>query len=216
MKTHKKLIIAGGQKEDGIFVGNTFDKYGSRNPIVRLMMQGYENSLNELINVVNPSDIHEVGCGEGYWTMKLSEKGLNIRGSDFSKTVIEMAQLNAKERNLPQLRFLTRNIYNLDPSTDSANLVICNQVLEHLDKPEEALLSLKQITNPNLIVCVPREPLWRALNMARGKYWNKMGNTPGHVQNWSTTAFTSLLIKHFTIVQVKTPVPWTMVLCKLK
>jgi len=27
-------------------------------------------------------------------------------------------------------------------------------------------------------VSVPREPLWRMLNMARGAYWKSLGNTP--------------------------------------
>ena len=39
-----------------------------------------------------------------------------------------------------------------------------------------------------LLVSVPREPLWRGLNMARGAYMRDLGNTPGHVNHWSKRA----------------------------
>ena len=90
------MKIAGGLKENGVIIGNTYDKYGSANPIVRLMMRGYENSLNELVSIANPASIHEVGCGEGYWSLKWLEKGIETIGSDFSSTVIKMAKKNAE------------------------------------------------------------------------------------------------------------------------
>ena len=43
------MKIAGGQIQEGIVIGNTFDKYGSKNQIVRLIMSGFDASLNELI-----------------------------------------------------------------------------------------------------------------------------------------------------------------------
>ena len=36
---------------------------------------------------------------------------------------------------------------------------------------------------------MPREPLWRGLNMARGAYLKDLGNTPGHVNHWSKRSF---------------------------
>jgi len=63
---------------------------------------------------------------------------------------------------------------------------------------------------------VPREPIWRILNMARGKYWRALGNTPGHLQHWSRSGILGLLAEHFEIVEVRTPLPWTMVLCRAR
>ena len=216
MTQQHNLKVAGGLKEDGIVIGNTFDKYSSRNPVVRLMMKGYDSSLGELVGMANPAVVHEVGCGEGYWTLKWLGEGIPARGSDFSSIVINMARLNAKERNLPYENFVVRDIFNLDPLTDKATLVVCCQVLEHLEKPEQALESLKQVATPYLIICVPCEPLWSFLNMVRGKYWDKWGNTPGHIQRWSKKGFVSLVSKYFEIVKINTPVPWTMLLCKQK
>ena len=44
-----------------------------------------------------------------------------------------------------------------------------------------------------LLVSVPREPVWRMVNMARGAYWKDLGNTPGHVNHWSKRSFTRML-----------------------
>jgi hypothetical protein len=63
------IQIAGGLKEDGIIVGNAYDKYGSRNPIVKGMMHGFTASLSDFVAQANPATIHEVGCGEGYFAI---------------------------------------------------------------------------------------------------------------------------------------------------
>jgi 2-polyprenyl-3-methyl-5-hydroxy-6-metoxy-1,4-benzoquinol methylase len=209
------MKISGGQMEDGVLIGNTFDKYGSGNPIVKFLMKGYEASLNQLINIAEPKSIHEVGCGEGYWSMKWLAKGFNTKGTDFSNRVIEMAYANAREQNLPDNKFIVRNIYDLDPVSDKADLVVCCQVLEHLEKPAEALLALQRVSNPFLILCLPNEPVWSFLNMARGKYWNAWGNTPGHILRWSKKEFISLVAGSFEIIRINTPLPWTMLLCKV-
>jgi hypothetical protein len=86
--------------------------------------------------------------------------------------------------------------------------------LEHLPDSVRALRILKELATPHLIVSVPREPLWRVMNLVRGKYWRDFGNTPGHLQHWSTAKFLSLLRQQVEVVEVRTPLPWTMALCR--
>ena len=50
---------------DGVVTGNTYDKYGSTNPIVRRLMAGFETDLDELLARARPSSLLDVGCGEG-------------------------------------------------------------------------------------------------------------------------------------------------------
>jgi hypothetical protein len=45
------MKIAGGISENGIVVGNTCDKYGSRNPLVRKIMRGFGANLMELVGL---------------------------------------------------------------------------------------------------------------------------------------------------------------------
>ena len=207
------MKISGGLSEKGVVIGNTYDKYHSDNPIVRRIMHGFELSLSELVSAANPSSIHEVGCGEGYWTLRWIEKGLDVRGSDFSSEVIKLAENNAVERELPMGHFKAKSIYDLQTEVDSADLIVCCEVLEHLERPSEALRVLQNLVFKHVIFSVPREPVWSLLNMARGKYWSDLGNTPGHIQRWSQGDFIKLVSKHFVVEKVCSPIPWTMLLC---
>jgi 2-polyprenyl-3-methyl-5-hydroxy-6-metoxy-1,4-benzoquinol methylase len=208
------IKIAGGVEEDGVVIGNAYDKYGSRNPIVKWMMNGFESALSEFVTKASPKSIHEVGCGEGYWVLRWNEQGMSARGCDFSKGVIEIARENAINRGLSPSLFESRSIYNLDAAQDSADLVVCCEVLEHLENPEAGLQALQRVTKQHLIISVPQEPLWCALNLVRGKYITRWGNTPGHIQHWSKSGFVQLVSQYFEVVETRSPLPWTMLLCR--
>jgi 2-polyprenyl-3-methyl-5-hydroxy-6-metoxy-1,4-benzoquinol methylase len=206
--------VVGGALEDGLVVGNSYDKYGSKNPIVRWMMKGFDESLAHLVAAAAPRSIHEVGCGEGYWTLRWLEACIEARGCDVSHTAVDLARRNATARGVDPTRFETRSIYDLEAGRDSADLVVCCEVLEHLDDPEGGLRALRRIVGNRLILSVPREPIWCALNLARGKYIAQGGNTPGHLQHWSRRGFIRLVARHFHIDQVLSPLPWTMLSCR--
>lgn len=208
------IKISGGTKENGIVTGNAYDKYGSGNPIVKMMMKGFETTLLDFVAKTKPTDIHEIGCGEGYWVLKWYQLGMKVRGSDFSKHVIELARDNAIKYGADTDIFEPKSIYDLEKINDSADLIVCCEVLEHLEDPNAALKVLQGIVGRYLIVSVPREPLWCVLNLARGKYIRSWGNTPGHIQHWSKRSFIQLISKYFDIVEVSSPLPWTMLLCK--
>jgi len=207
------MRLTKGTEENGIVVGNVYDKYCSQNPIVRYLMRGFENSLQDLVKITGTRNIHEVGCGEGYWTLRCLQAGYQVRGSDVSKQAIELALINAQTLGL-QPEFKVASIYELASPVDAAELIVCCEVLEHLENPERALEVLKSLASPFLIISVPREPIWRILNLARGSYLNNFGNTPGHLQHWSKKAFVELIRKRFDLVKVLSPMPWTMILAK--
>ena len=66
-----------------------------------------------------------------------------------------------------------------------------------------------------MLVSVPREPLWRGLNMARGAYLRDLGNTPGHLNHWSKREFAGLLRRYGEVVELRSPFPWTMALVRV-
>lgn len=207
------LEISGGSQEHGVVVGNTFNKYDSNNPLIKLMMRNFHDVLDDFLEKSSPSSIHEVGCGEGFWVLHLARLGFNVKGSNFSDQVINLAKKNALAEHKDVL-FEVRSIYQLDHKLDSADLVVCCEVLEHLEDPASALLSLQKVVGKNLIVSVPREPLWRFLNIMRLKYVLGFGNTPGHIQHWSKKDFIKLISGYFDVVEVRSPLPWTMLLCR--
>jgi 2-polyprenyl-3-methyl-5-hydroxy-6-metoxy-1,4-benzoquinol methylase len=208
--------ITGGVTENGIVVGNAYDKYGSQNPIVKWMMSGFESAVSEIVEMASPAAIHEIGCGEGYWVLRWLEQGRAARGCDFSSHAIELARENAVERKFPESIFEVRSIYDLESGRDSADLIVCCEVLEHLEDPEAGLRALQRVVERHLVISVPREPLWCALNLVRGKYIADWGNTPGHIQHWSKDGFVQLVSKYFDVLEVRSPLPWTMLLAQVR
>lgn len=199
--------------ESGIPIGNVYDKYATGNPIARALMRGFETNVMELARRTGAQDIHEVGCGEGHLTRMLLElQPQRMRGSDFSHEMVAVATQGLAEHNVS---INQRNIYELSEE-DGAELIVCCEVLEHLEQPLDALEKLSQLAGSFCIMSVPREPIWRALNMARGKYLGQLGNTPGHLQHWSSSAFVKMVSNYFDIVEVRRPLPWTMLLARPK
>ena len=208
------LLISKGKSEQGVVYGNAYDKYNAGNPIARHLVSRFKRSVSGLVQQVNPSSVHEVGCGEGFWTLKLIAEGYPVTGSDFSSEVIEIASQNAASAGVDTSVFRTRSVYDLDPKHDSADLVLCTEVLEHLEEPQQALEKLTSIANRYVILSVPREPIWRAMNLARGAYVKNLGNTPGHIQHWSKRQFLNLVGHYCKPIEILTPLPWTVLLCQ--
>jgi SAM-dependent methyltransferase len=194
--------------------GNVYDKYGTSNPVARRLMAGFLGGLDQLVERTGAREAHEVGCGEGELAIRLARRGLRVRGSDAFPEVLEEARRRAAVAQVP-IEFEAIPVERLDPDRDAAELVLCCEVLEHLEDPGGALDLLGGLARPWLIASVPREPLWRALNLARFAYVRHFGNTPGHRNHWSHPGFVRFLNRRFEVVQVLSPLPWTMALCRI-
>ena len=75
--THSDAGAGGGPPPD-VPTGNTFDKYGSTNPVVRRLMAGFERTLDELFAIAAPHSVLDIGCGEGVlteqWAARLGDR----------------------------------------------------------------------------------------------------------------------------------------------
>jgi 2-polyprenyl-3-methyl-5-hydroxy-6-metoxy-1,4-benzoquinol methylase len=198
-----------------VIAGNVYPKYTTRNPVARLLVNRFQATLLDLAGRTKAREIHEVGCGEGFLSMMLAAHGFTVRGSDLSPDAIAMARREAVGRHRAPT-FRVADLYDLAPQNDSAEVVVCCEVLEHVPDPVRALDILAGLARPFLIVSVPREPLWRALNVVRGRYWRQLGNTPGHLQHWSTRDFVALLRQRVEVLECRTPIPWTFALCRTR
>ena len=194
--------------------GNTFDKYGSTNPVVRRLMDGFHSALDELWKIARPESILDVGCGEGVltseWAMRLD--GGRIVGIDLDDPKLK-AEWEARRR--PNLEYRAEEATSLSFADDEFDMASAIEVLEHVPDPETTLSEMARVARRHLLVSVPREPLWRMLNMARGAYLRDLGNTPGHVNHWSKVSFKRLLSRYGAIQEVRSPFPWTMLLVRV-
>jgi len=206
--------VSGGVTAAEVPTGNTFDKYGSSNPVVKRLMGGFHSTLDELWTKAGPSSILDVGCGEGVltleWAKRLGDR--RIVGIDLEDSKLR-AEWEKRER--PNLEFRAEEATHLSFSDDEFDLASAIEVLEHLPEPEATLAEMARVARGHILVSVPREPLWRGLNVARGAYWRDLGNTPGHVNHWSKRGFVSLLSRYGTVEEARSPFPWTMLLVRL-
>jgi 2-polyprenyl-3-methyl-5-hydroxy-6-metoxy-1,4-benzoquinol methylase len=193
--------------------GNYYDKYRTANPIARHLMQGFLGAFDALCARVPVSAALEIGCGEGELSIRLAQRGFRMRGCDISAEIVEEARTRAEQANV-EVAFWAQPIESIDVRVEAAPFVVCCEVLEHLDDPARGVDTLAELAQPYLLTSVPREPIWRVLNIARGKYLRDLGNTPGHVNHWSRRGFLELLARRFEIVDTRMPLPWTMALCR--
>jgi 2-polyprenyl-3-methyl-5-hydroxy-6-metoxy-1,4-benzoquinol methylase len=194
--------------------GNTFDKYGSTNPVVRRLMSRFERSVGELFTQAAPESVLDIGCGEGVlteqWARALGTG--RIVGVDLADPKL---QAEWATRSRPNLQFTAMRVESLSFADDEFDLVAATEVLEHVDDPELAVAEMARVARRWLLVSVPHEPLWRMLNVARGAYVSDLGNTPGHLNHWSRAGFERLLSAHGQVVETRSPFPWTMLLVRV-
>jgi 2-polyprenyl-3-methyl-5-hydroxy-6-metoxy-1,4-benzoquinol methylase len=194
--------------------GNTYDKYGSANPVVKRLMAGFHADLDELFATAAPGSVLDVGCGEGVLTVDWAERLGDGRVVGIDLDDPKLAR-EWKQRLRPNLEFRVEEATALSFADDEFELAAAIEVLEHVPAPEETLAEMARVARDHLLVSVPREPLWRGLNMARGAYLRDLGNTPGHVNHWSKRSFTALLERYGVVEQVRSPFPWTMLLVRV-
>ncbi len=197
--------------ENGIIVGTASNKYELKNPIARYLLANFKKAIADLLINIDPKSIIEIGCGEGYVTQILLEKtNAHILATDISETILKQTQNTIQS---PRIEFRATNIKDFI-KREQAELIVCCEVLEHLENPEEGINIIKALTTEYALISVPREPLWRILNFSRGAYLTDWGNSPGHIQHWSQKEFIHLLEKYFEVLVIKSPIPWTIVLVK--
>ena len=201
---------------EGTVTGNTYDKYGSTNPVVRRLMAGFEGTLEELFTQADPQSLLDVGCGEGVlthqWAQRLGDER-RVVGIDLDDPALHAEWA---KRTAPNLEYRVMKAENLPFADDEFDTATAIEVLEHVPDAEHTVAEMARVAKRWLLVSVPREPLWRGLNMARGAYWKDLGNTPGHVNHWSKRSFVALLSRHGEVVQARSPFPWTMLLVRLR
>ncbi len=198
---------------EGTVTGNTYDKYGSTNPVVRRLMAGFQRTLDELLAIAAPHSILDVGCGEGVLTHEWAKRHPEARvvGIDLEDAAI---QSEWETRRAPNLDYRVMKAENLPFEDGEFEMASAIEVLEHVPDPEHTIAEMARVANRHLLVSVPREPLWRTLNVARGAYVKDLGNTPGHVNHWSKRAIVDLLSRHGEVIAARSPFPWTMLLVR--
>lgn len=195
-----------------VVVGNVYDKYHSGNPLARWLMGRFLECVAAFYRSAKAASVLEVGCGEGHLAHHLLR--CSERPERFEACDVSLSRL-VDERD-PLIHFREASIYELPYADHEFELVVCCEVLEHLEDPSAGVRELARVSGGVVILSTPREPLWRILNLARGSYWGSWGNTPGHVQHFSRRSLVRLAESYLRIAAARTPCPWTVLMGEIK
>ena len=190
--------------------GNTYDKYETRNPVARFLVARFLDDLEAAVRELAPRSVLDVGCGEGIVTERIARAlpETTVTGLDVAAPGL-LAEW--ERRSAHNLRFRSGSAYALPWDDRSFDVVCAFEVLEHLERPADALAEMARVASRALVASVPREPVWRVLSFLSGHYVAALGNTPGHVNHWSRRTFGRFAACAGKVVRVRTPFPWTMV-----
>lgn len=191
-------------------MGNVYNKYASTNPLARHLFRNFLTAVRTLMAKSDPYSILEVGCGEGYLTRLIRQwhPAAVVVGVDLSERLFDRTQADST------IQFIVQSAYRLGFREESFDLVVAAEVLEHLEEPEWALEEIRRVSRRDVLLSVPREPIWRLLNLARLSYVRAWGNTPGHVQHWSSREFRRMVEGSLQVLGEARPLPWTIILAR--
>lgn len=187
-------------------------KYTQTHRITRALLDGFFGAIATHLGSLEIGSALEVASAEGFSTERirpLLPGSARLHASELEGRLVTQARV----RN-PQVPFVRESIYRLARPSGSFDLVFALEVLEHLERPRAALEELCRVSRRWLIISVPREPIWRILNLARLRYATRLGNTPGHVQHWSSRGFATLVSEFADVRAVLRPLPWTVLLAE--
>ncbi len=203
MSVQKVSGVEGRTIQDGPQTTNRL-KFQTKNPVVIHMLEGFFSALRKELLHFRPATVLDAGCGEAETIERLRDvMPPLVEGVDIRADCIAFA-----ENRFPQFRFQEGSVYELPFDDRSFDLVMCCEVLEHLDSPGEALRELCRVARKGLLLSVPHEPWFRLGSLARGRYLRTFGNHPEHVQHWNLTTFNRLVKGISPGARVKSAFPW--------
>jgi SAM-dependent methyltransferase len=176
--------------------------------VVRHLVARFLQRIGRLVQAQGPGRVLEVGCGEAVVIQYLSER---VPGARFDGAELDEAALTRGRARCPGASLVQADAYQLPFRSRSYDLVLCLEVLEHLEDPGRALRELRRVSRSGCLVSVPHEPFFRLGNFFRGKNVFRLGNPSDHVQHWGPAAFASFCARELAVRSVTGSFPWLIV-----
>lgn len=149
------------------------DEYKDDDPytvIENLNSEFHQRRLNcttELIRNLNTSKnlkLLDLGCGQGHFTDKINKEFQNydVCGLDYSITAIDYANSNFKN-----IDFIVANAYNPPYVDEYFDIIVCNNIWEHVPDPLNLLQAISRILKPNGLLIISTPNRYRLGNLLR-------------------------------------------------
>ena len=101
------------------------------------------NKAFDIVNFNKDMVVADIGCGTGYITEGLIDKGLKIIAVDQSDKMLQI--MKDKFRNYNHIDYLIGNFDQIPIATNSIDVAFANMYLHHVDEPEIAIREIYRI-----------------------------------------------------------------------
>ena len=199
-----------------------YEKYMTKNPLKRKMVERLNEKIvsyiAELCTTIGKEKevvkILDAGCGEGFITDLIYQnvKNVQITGLEYTEEALEIAR--SMNENI---QFVQGDIYQMPFEDNAFDVVLCTEVLEHLEKPTEALHELARVAGHTVFLTVPNEPWFCMGNLLALKNVSRLGNPIDHINHWTYGRFVKYITaqyKDFEEKQSSKSFPWSIMICK--
>lgn len=169
--------------------------------------QRYKKMVREVRECQGKMDIvADIGCAEGYYFKDYAKRFKILIGLDISFNKLKRARalmkLNSSESHLfTRTHLICSNAETLPLASNSTNLVVCSELLEHLIEPELAIHEIERVLKLQSVAIISI-PTWnnRRLWGKRKKNKRKININferafEGHLWRFSTHSFLRLVRK---------------------
>lgn len=149
----------------------------------KIEIDGPRPFLEYKMNLIKPflernsqKHVLDVGCGDGFFTLKLLNLGYKVDATDVSPDAIKATERRIKRNNVPNIHLYNENLLEFEP-TQKYDIILCLEVLEHI-KDDLSVLNLFNSwlkKEGMLILSVPH----------RQDMWNYTDEIGGHFRRYS-------------------------------
>ncbi len=108
----------GGDSKSAVRSRADFLSSGAYDPVLKAILGALEKYLPQGGCVI------DAGCGEGYYSCGISERGYSVLGFDLSKDAVLSASKRAKRRGIPNAFFAVSSVYSLPVRDGAADAVV--------------------------------------------------------------------------------------------
>lgn len=139
--------------------------------------------LSEIFGQDDVMTFADVGCAEGYYVKMVAkvQKGTFCVGADIARTYVERAKKNC---DLSNVDYVVCDVENLPFKTNSIDVVLCSEVLEHVFNYQSAIFELFRIGGKHLVVSFPGHTylykFFRKIKPLK-RFSEKMAKDVGHI-----------------------------------
>lgn len=186
-------------------------KYSDKGIVSHFANNLYLKTIRKALQGIPFQSVLDVGCGEGVSLLQTVSVSSSLLLVGFD---LDMERVKIGVRAVKDVHLLVANAHYIPLIDESFDVVMCLETLEHVGEPLVAVAEIARVTKRYALFSVPNEPWWRLGNMARFKYLRSFGNTPGHINHWTTGNFKKMIKSKFTLLRSAQPFLWTFVLAE--